>query len=295
VTVTPAALRDAAVLGGVSGMRTFMAPAALALRGRLARNPGRHALLATAAGELAADKHPAIPDRVGPPALAGRVTSGAVSGGTVAGVPGAALAAGIALAAAAASFRVRAELATKVPDPLLGAAEDALALSLAWLATREPHPEPEAEPTLAPLDAAARGLLAGAMGTAAMTLAQLLAPAQPSDAPEKVGRKLIRMATGKRVPREHRGKLNHGMHWAYGSSWGMPYGLLAAQLPKPPNALAAGVTLGLSVWAVSLVELPALGVAPPAWEQSPRALAGDAGFHLIYGLTAATTLRGLAR
>jgi uncharacterized membrane protein YagU involved in acid resistance len=85
------------------------------------------------------------------------------------------------------------------------------------------------------------------------------------------------------------------MHWAYGSSWGMPYGLLAAQLPKPPNTLAAGATLGLSVWAVSLVELPALGVAPPPWEQSPRALASDAGFHLIYGLTAATTLRGLAR
>jgi hypothetical protein len=49
------------------------------------------------------------------------------------------------------------------------------------------------------------------------------------------------------------------------------------------------------VWAVSLVELPALGVAPTPWEQSPRALLTDAGFHLIYGLTAATTLRGLAR
>jgi uncharacterized membrane protein len=295
VTVTPAALRDAALLGGVSGMRTFMAPAVLALRGRLADNPARYALLSAAAGELAADKHPAIPDRIGPPALAGRFTSAAVSGRTVAGVPGASLAAGIALVAAAASFRVRKELTAKVPDPALGALEDALALSLAWFATREPHREPEEEPALAPLDAAARGLLAGAAGTAAMTLAQLLAPVESSDTPEKVGRKLIRLATGKRVPRKHREKLNQGIHWAYGSSWGMPYGLLAAQLEKPPNPLAAGATLGLSVWAVSLVELPALGVAPTPWEQSPRALLTDAGFHLIYGLTAATTLRSLTR
>jgi hypothetical protein len=272
-----------------------MAPAVLALRGRLADNPARYALFSAAAGELAADKYPAIPDRIEPPGLAGRMTSAAVSGRTVAGVPGAALAAGIALAAAAASWRVRGELSEKLPDPVLGAGEDALAFSLAWLATRDPHSKPGSEPALSPLDAAARGVLAGAVGTAAMTLAQLLAPTESSDVPEKVGRKLIRLATGKRVPRKHRGKLNQGMHWAYGSSWGMLYGLLAAQLEKPPNPLAAGVTFGLSVWAVSLVELPALGVAPTPWEQSPRALLTDAGFHLLYGLTVATTLRGLTR
>jgi hypothetical protein len=293
VTVTPAALRDAALLGGVSGMRTFMAPAVLALRGRLADNPARYALLVAATGELAADKHPAMSDRIDPPALVGRMTSAAVSGRTVAGTPGAALAGGIALVAAAASWRVRKELGAKLPDPALGAVEDALAFSLAWFATREPHPEPEVGPALAPVEAAARGVVAGAAGTVVMTLAQLLSPTESSDAPERVGRKLIRRATGKRVPRKHRGKLNQGMHVAYGTSWGVPFGLLAAQLPQSPNPLAAGVTFGLSVWAVSLVELPALGVAPTPWEQSPRALLTDAGFHLIYGLTAATVLKGL--
>src|SRR4051812_48454960 len=112
-------------------MRTFMAPATLALRGRLARNPARYALLVAAAGELAADKHPAMTDRIDPPALAGRMTSAAVSGRTVAGTPGAALAGGISLGAAAASWRVRKELGAKFPDPALGAAEDALAFSLA--------------------------------------------------------------------------------------------------------------------------------------------------------------------
>ena len=289
MTVTPAALRDAAVLGVVSGMRTFMAPAALAARGRL---PGRYVLLTAAAGELAADKHPATPDRVGPPALAGRVTSAAVSGREVAGVPGAALAAGIAVAAAAAAFKLRADLSERVPDVVLGAAEDAIALSLVTAATRKPHAQPEGEPALSPVSAAARGLLAGAVGTAAMTLAQALVPTRTaeSDAPARVGRKLLRAATGKRVPRKHRGKLNQGMHWAYGTSWGLPYALLAGQFPKPPNTIAGGVTLGLGVWAVSLVELPALGVAPTPWEQSPKALLTDAGFHAVYGLVAAATL-----
>lgn len=295
MTVTPAALRDAALLGGVSGMRTFMAPAVLALRGRLADNPARYALISAAAGELAADKHPAMSDRIDPPALVGRMTSAAISGRTVAGTPGAALAGGIALAVAAASWRVRKELAAMVPDPALGAAEDTLAFSLAWFATREPHPELEVEPALEPLEAAARGLVAGAAGTAVMTLAQLLAPIESSDTPERVGRKLIRIATGKRVPRKHRGKLNQGMHVAYGTSWGVPYGLLAGRLASPPGSVAGGLALGLGVWAVSLVELPALGVAPTPWEQSPRALLTDAGLHLIYGLTAAATLRGLIR
>jgi hypothetical protein len=163
-------------------------------------------------------------DRIDPPALAGRMPSAAVSGRTVAGTPGAALAGGISLAAAAASWRVRKELAAKVPDPALGAAEDALAFSLAWFATRAPHPEPAVEPALAPLDAAARGLVAGAAGTAVMTLAQLLALTDSSDAPERAGRKLT-----------------------------------------------------------------------PPWEQSPQALLTDAGLHLLYGLTAATTFKGLIR
>ena len=291
MTLTPSALRDAAVLGGVSGMRTFMAPAMLAMRGRL---PGRHVLAAVAAGELAGDKVPGIPDRVGPPALAGRVTSAAISGRAVAGMPGAALAAGVSVVAAAASYRVRAELAHRVPDAALGAAEDALAIALATAATRAPHPEPDGEPALSPLQGAARGVLAGAVGTAAMTVAQLLAPTPSSDAPARVGRKLIRKATGKRVPRKRRGTLNQAMHWGYGTSWGLPYGLLAGRLSQAPNPLAGGAALGLGVWATSLVELPALGVAPLPWEQSPRALATDAGFHLVYGLAAALTLRALA-
>ena len=126
----------AVVLGGVSGMRTIIAPAALALRGR---HRARHVLVAAAWASSRRTSIPATPSRIEPAALVARATSGAVVGRTVAGVPGAAAGAGAALAAAFVSHRVRAELgATGVPDPALGVAEDALALSLAWLATRAP-------------------------------------------------------------------------------------------------------------------------------------------------------------
>jgi uncharacterized membrane protein len=147
VTASSAALRDAALLGGVSGMRTLMGPAVLAAHGRIQRQPTRYMLLAAALGELAGDKHPAASSRTAPPALAGRIVSGAVCGRIVAGGPGAALGAGVALAATFACHRVRAELAAKVPDPYVGAAEDVLAISLAWLATPR-NPQGGLTPTL---------------------------------------------------------------------------------------------------------------------------------------------------
>lgn len=48
------------------------------------------------------------------------------------------------------------------------------------------------------------------------------------------------------------------------------------------------------MWGAGLAQLPALGLAPPPWKQSPAALATDAGFHLVYGLGAAAALRVLA-
>ena len=141
-----------------------------------------------------------------------------------------------------------------------------------------------------PLSAAARGLAAGVAGTAAMTVAQSayyqLTDARPSDAPLKVAQKVVK------VPREHRAKVNTGMHVLYGSSWGIPFGVLAGTRGSQPEP--AGVAFGLAVWGASLAQLPALGLAPLPWKQSPRALATDAGFHVIYGLGAAAALRALS-
>ena len=70
-------------------------------------------------------------------------------------------------------------------------------------------------------------------------------------------------------------------------------GLATAARAEPPPIAPTGLTLGLGLWAASLAELPLLGVAPPVWRQSPRRVAADAGFHLVYGFAAAAALQRL--
>ena len=274
-------LAGAALVGAASGMRTMSGPAALALRGRL---PGGPAVAALAAGELVADKLPFVPPRTDPPALAARAASGAVSGSRLAGGPGAALGALAAAGSSFATMRARSALVelTGLPDPVVAVAEDGVALGAAALATA---PRRETDEDESKLRRVGRGLVAGLVGTAAMTAAQVAVlkatGGKPSRAPEKVARRVF----GRRaVKRKQRETLNTAMHWAYGTGWGVPLGLTG----RP--GLLGGVAHGLSVWGAGLAELPAFGVAPPPWEQSPGALAQDAAMHVVYGVAVAGAL-----
>ena len=295
-------LRSASLLGAATGLRTFSGPGALALHGRLGGRRGRPLLIAAAVGELAFDKVPGVPARTEPSGLAARLASSAVSGHRVAGPGGAALAGAAAAGSAFAGLRARTMLDKSLPvsDPVIGAAEDAIALCLVALATRDRPPEAAddaVERAAARSGRIAAGVAASAVGTAAMTGAQAatysLTGGQPSDAPGRVGRRLLEGVFGRKVRRRERDPLNQAMHWLYGTSWGVALGLVTARGAEPPRIAPTGAVLGLGVWAASLVELPLLGVAPPVWRQSPRTVAADAGFHLVYGLAAAAALRRL--
>ena len=297
------ALRSASLLGASTGLRTFSGIGALALHGRLGGRRGRPALIAAAAGELAFDKIPGVPARTEPSGLAARLASSAVTGHRVAGPAGAAVAAATAAGSAFAGLRARAACwpgALPVSDPVIGAAEDAIALCLVALATRDRPPEDAddaAEAAAARGGRIAAGVAASAVGTAAMTAAQTatysLTAAKPSDAPGQVGRRLLEGVFGRKVRRREREALNQAMHWLYGTSWGVALGLATARGDEPPRIAPTGAVLGLGVWAASLVELPLLGVAPPVWRQSPRGVAADLGFHLVYGFAAAAALQRL--
>jgi hypothetical protein len=174
---------------------------------------------------------------------------------------------------------------------VLGVAEDALVLGVATATAAAgapgaqegegdlPDPAGERPPALT---AVVHGLLAAAVGTAAMTSVQVAylsaAGGEPSSAPGDVGRKLID------VPRDRRAAFNQAMHMLYGTAWGAPFGLLCRSRP------GHGVLFGTVVWCVSLVELPLLGVAPPPWRQTPGALARDLAFHVVYGTATAAAL-----
>jgi hypothetical protein len=293
------ALRTASLLGASSGLRTFSGPAALALHGRLGRGRARVAVIAAGAGELAFDKLPGAPARTHVSGLGARLTTGTLSGHRVAGPAGAVAGGAAAMGSAFAGLHLRTILVEQlpVPDPVIGAVEDSIVLCLIALATREGPPEEAADATervAARSGRVAAGVAATAVGTAAMTAAQAAAGSD-SDAPGRVGRRLVEGVFGRRVRRLERGPLNHAMHWLYGTSWGVALGALTAGEDDPPPVVPTGLALGLGVWAASLVELPLLGVAPPVWRQKPGQIATDVGFHLVYGFAAAAALAVLRR
>lgn len=142
---------------------------------------------------------------------------------------------------------------------------------------------------LTPLGAATRGLVAGAAGTAVMTLAQSVyyksQGTEPSSTPAEVAKRIIRGLFHRTVDEGRTELLNNLMHWSYGSSWGISYGLVQGTFRR--RAFPSGLSFGTAVWGASLVHLPAMKLAPPVWEYPPSQLASDAGFHLIYGAATA--------
>ena len=301
--VEAAGVRRAAVLGTVTGARTLLAPAALALRGRLGK-AAKFALPVLAAGELVGDKLPMTPPRVEGPGLVGRVISGAFSGRVSGGARGARVGATFALAATYPSQALRAQVVsrTPIPDIAFAVPEDLIGATLAAAASTEPRPDPASDVDgpknhdmggfsahqHGALAAAGLGLAAAAVGTAAMTSAQVwlygITGGQESETPAKVGEKILG-ALGVKVRKEQRPALNTAMHALYGTSWGLPFGVLFGR--GGPTGPAKGLVFGLNVWLASLVELPALGVAPPPWKQPPGALGQDLAFHLVYGTATA--------
>ena len=126
--------------------------------------------------------------------------------------------------------------------------------------------------------------------TAAQLALQKATGASSSRTPERAVRTVIRRLSGTDVPRDRRDTLNEAAHWLYGTGWGVGLGVTAAARGRRPRVAAAGAGLALVAWGTSLVELRALDVAAPAWEQSPASVASDAGLHLLYGLTTAAVL-----
>ena len=124
------------------------------------------------------------------------------------------------------------------------------------------------------------GVLAGLVGTAAMTVSSTVemkitdreASSTPADAAGAVlGVTPINDAGAARF--------GNAVHWGYGAGWGAVRGLLAAIGLHGPAA--AGVHYAL-VWGSEQAVLPATGAGKPVWEYGRAALATDALHHAVY-------------
>lgn len=155
-----------------------------------------------------------------------------------------------------------------------------------------------------PLGALARGLAAGAAGTAALTGYQLLVarlrgqersePKRWKDAPApaQVGRRILKALFDEQVTLKQAPKLAQIMHWAYGTTWGALYGLVGGTVRTPP--VPAGAAFGTTVWAASYAELVPLGIYEPPWKYPVQELALDLSYHLVYGTATAVAFDRLS-
>jgi hypothetical protein len=160
-----------------------------------------------------------------------------------------------------------------------------------------------------PLAAITRGLVAGAIGTAFMTVAQELSAklmaagddgdeqpeqqaqaseAEPQDpweqasVPARLAKRIIEGVFEQEVPPQRIGLLTHAMHWGYGTAWGAAYGVL--QGSRPGRSVRQGVLFGSGVWALSYVELVPTGLYEPPWKYAPKDIAMELGYHVVYGV-----------
>ena len=133
-----------------------------------------------------------------------------------------------------------------------------------------------------------KGLLAGFVGTVAMTVSSSLEARlrhrAASSAPARATAKVLGIKEFEDGIAEAR--FNDLSHWGYGTGWGVVRGLLAAAGLSPTAATAAH---GAAVWGSAQAMLPALEVAPPFVFWGKNEVAIDLWHHAVYA-----TATGLA-
>jgi hypothetical protein len=127
------------------------------------------------------------------------------------------------------------------------------------------------------------GLVAGLLGTAAMTVSSTiearLRRRAASTAPARATAKALGIETfaGDRA----QARFNDLSHWGYGTGWGVVRGLLGATGMPAAKATAAH---GAAVWGSAAVTLPALEVAPPFVFWGRKEVAIDLFHHAVYAI-----------
>ena len=126
-----------------------------------------------------------------------------------------------------------------------------------------------------------KGLVAGFVGTAAMTVSSSLEAKlrgrQPSSAPARATAKMLGIKEFEDGIAAAR--FNDLSHWGYGTGWGVVRGLLAATGMSPRAATAAH---GAAIYGAAQVTLPALEIAPPVVFWAKEEIAIDAFHHVVY-------------
>lgn len=151
------------------------------------------------------------------------------------------------------------------------------------------------------------GLVAGAVGTAAMDLllyrrehsagraesfrrwefAADLDDWKAAPAPGQLGRNALRAVMRRDPPPSWARPTTNLVHWATGVGWGMQFAMVAGAEPR--RRWAAVAALGPAAWLASYVVLPPLHVYEPIWKYDAKTLHEDWTAHLLFGVTTGVT------
>lgn len=139
-----------------------------------------------------------------------------------------------------------------------------------------------------------KGLVAGFVGTAAMTVSSTvearLRHRAASSAPARATAKVLGIKEFEDGVAAAR--FNDLAHWGYGTGWGVVRGLLATAGLSPRGATAAH---GAAIWGSAAVSLPALEIAPPFVFWGKKELAIDLWHHAVYASATGLAYRLLDR
>jgi hypothetical protein len=138
-----------------------------------------------------------------------------------------------------------------------------------------------------------RSVIAGAVGTAAMSLAygaerrlrpDVEGPLDYDDSlvPGQIVATVLHLPS---VTARQEEQLGLALRWGYGSAFGLWHGILRRTVGEPWASLLFGGTLMSATFAL----FPLLGRTPPPWRWPPDVLATSLGTHAVYVTAVALT------
>lgn len=129
-----------------------------------------------------------------------------------------------------------------------------------------------------------KGLFAGLVGTAAITVSQsvemILTDRAPSTIPADAAAKVFGIQP---VDDEKKSKLANEVHWLYGTSWGLFRGILGAVGIKDSSATLLHF---IAIWGGALTIQPSLDLAPPVKQWNLQTIITGGIHHAFYALVA---------
>ncbi len=130
------------------------------------------------------------------------------------------------------------------------------------------------------------GLISGLVGTAAITISQMIemkiTKRQGSDTPVQAVHKALNIKADEGKEK----KFGQEINWVYGTMWGVARGLLAMAGIK---RWAATATHFAAVLGTEMIIEPALKVAPPVKKWGIKEILIDATHHAVYAIAAGMT------